>query len=379
MTYETSVGIPMVFEDIESLVHIYLQHITGSNSMFSRQDEKQPIVQHFLSHLIFWLYKDVYYDSAARYTTGTLSGPRSQETFEASRRTLERNIKKAVARKRAEAAANGTTTEYYDLIGRKEQRKQEISPVYHLANLDYKAVQQYGTSTRDLLIVDLLANKRINNSKVVGGQMIVDAYAEYFQYIQNGAQQEKADQWIEALIDLSNLESQMAPGFLYAVAKYAEDYNINPIPSKLMILFGMHVSSIKIADSIIKTPVCSRFLFDRMAYIAPFFQENSKDYEELFGRLLTLQWLVLGKNRINGEKLAIFERMPILYDCLGKVTPSDAAKYFKEKYNLFDVYNFAELADSSSWTSKLLKVYRDVVATLTTNSKSCSDHVPRSK
>lgn len=156
MRDESPLEIPEIFENIETMVFGYLKSVGMSMSMSNvfenPQTSTQPIVQHFLPHLIFWLYKDVYYETAERYTTGALSSNSITDNLEANRRTAERNIKKAVFRKRSDAEANKTTKEYYDLVGHKEQRSNEISPVYHLTKLDYKAVQEYSPSTRNLAI-----------------------------------------------------------------------------------------------------------------------------------------------------------------------------------------------------------------------------------
>ncbi len=369
MRDESPLEIPEIFENIETMVFGYLKSVGMSMSMSNvfenPQTSTQPIVQHFLPHLIFWLYKDVYYETAERYTTGALSSNSITDNLEANRRTAERNIKKAVFRKRSDAEANKTTKEYYDLVGHKEQRSNEISPVYHLTKLDYKAVQEYSPSTRNLKLVDLLANKRIGSSKAVSGQDIKDAYQDYYIYVRQGAKQEDATRWIEALLDLSSIESQLAPGFLYAVSKYADTNDLKRLSNALQLLLGINL--IPVGSN--QLPVESRFLYDRISYIEPILQQKFEDYRDLFYRLFLLQTCVLGKRKdIVGSKLTVLECMPKLYESLKSVSPVDAAKYFKQKYNLFDVYTFPELENSTTWTSKLLKIYRKVVTGLTANS-----------
>lgn len=360
------------WEEIGTSISDYLKSLGHFPVLTDSQIQDEPIVQHFLSHLIFWMYKDVYYETADRYTTGVLSSPYTTYNLEANRRTLERNIKRTVSRKRAEAAANRSTTEYYDLVGHKDLRTHEVSPSYHLSKLDYKAIQEYAPSTGQLKIVDLLANKKIGNSKAVSGQTIAEAYQEYYEYIQRGAKQEKAVLWLESLIDLSSLESQLAPGFLFAVAKYAEAHKIKRIPSTLGLLHGIIPIPCIGYCGTVQIPTHSRFLYDRMAYIEALTQQNftmDAVIIDIIEQLLFIQGLVLSERE---GSLTIFKYEPALHDRLLAVDPESAAEYFERTYNLFKIYNFEELSNPSFWTSKLLKVYRNVVTSLTSNGVSGS-------
>lgn len=357
--------IPSVFQTIEDIVIKYLYSLEGHNLQFNLPGPSEPLVEHFPAHIIFWLYKDVYGETIGRTTTGKIVHSQNPDIdTDSQRRTLDRNIKQAVTRKLAEASLTGGPTDYYECVAQKSKGEGDIAPVYHLTPLDYCAVKEYSPSTRTLSIIDLLINKNISSSKKVSNQAIIDAYREYYDYIQKGSSQSDPCLWINALIDLSSLESQTAPGFLYATAKYAVTNTFKDIPDNICILhsyipvYHLTLDARFIPDGRVE----SRFLYDRVNYIKSAFQCQARSpFSFLIMQLLSLQIRTLARGR---EKPIIFEKVPELHRHLTQVSYSDAAAYFRQKYNLFETYTFQELANQSSWTPALLKTYRKVAITL---------------
>lgn len=357
-------SIPTVFSPVERLVIDYFSSLEGFDFNF---DFPEPLIKHFPSHIIFWLYKEIYYERVSRTTTGQIIHSQYPDIdiidIDSPRRTLDRSIKRSVTRKIDEATLTGAPTDYYESVGKKSKGVNDIAPAYHLASLDYRAVKEYTPSTRKLSIIDILMNKEILSSKKVSNQAIIDAYREYYSYIQTGANEEEPSRWIENLIDLSSLESQTAPGFFYAVAKYVVTSGQKNISETVCSLHGY-------------MPVChltsngypffdgtsySRFLYDRVNYIGLTFQyQGVSNFYDLIMQLLSLQIRALARRK---KDFIIFEEIPELYERLVQISPSDAATYFKHKYNLFETYSFPELADQTSWTNSLLKTYRKVVTT----------------
>lgn len=358
-----------IFEQIEDAVVRDLNSLEGHVFQFDKPCGTD-IVDHFPAHIIFFLYKDVYYDLAERRTTGKIAQACYPNTVDPdnNRRTMDRNIKRAVKRKNEEAKERGGPNDYYQFVAEKSKQVGDISSRYHINALDAMALEEYGSSTRKLDIIDLLIWKNIKSSKAVSNQAIVDAYQQYYKYIRNAMKESDAQKWIESLLDLSNMESQVGISFFYAVAKYMERYSLKDVPDSLHILFSnvraFHKRKFEwVADGMVQ----SRFLYDRINCIEQLTGTNKEEMLHNIFRLLSLQIRTLRLPNTNpAMRLNIFDRVPGLYQLFEQITSTEAKDYFSQKYNLFEIYtSFSELSDSASWSSRLLKDFRKVAAFMT--------------
>ena len=318
------------------------------NTLFS----KNFTYDQFIAHVVFWIYKDFYIDNRPRKAISELN--KTQDIIEDStmdqdvyRRYINRGLNKACERKRQDAARLGTSTEYIELVAKKEKQAGEKSKIYHLAELDIPAIESYQSG--GLEIIHLLERGTIGDSKGgVSGEKIASAYREYLAYIKKGEQQSDSEAWIDALIDLSSLESQSCPTFLYAVAKYMSANEISHIPEPLALLCGL----MKTGNGGIQ----SRFLCNRIQNIPQFFQDDFTLFSAClqFESLLRLQRIVLFTAKTDSGIKKVFH-----------VITSDAAKsYFSAQYNLFSACS-ADEWDTTTWNPALVKAYRKVIRTLT--------------
>lgn len=79
------------------------------------------------------------------------------------RRNMNRTLAKACERKYQDAERLGTTTEYIDLVAKKEKLEGERSEIYHLSDLDVSGIESY--QANGLEIVHLLARGTMGDSK----------------------------------------------------------------------------------------------------------------------------------------------------------------------------------------------------------------------
>ena len=201
----------------------------------------------------------------------------------------------------------------------------------------------------------------------VKGRDISDAYREYFIYLKDNNIQKDDKDWVEALINLSSIESQSCPALLYAIAKYMQEHNTTRIPVEIRML-----------ATIIPTGnrggIESRFLHDRIRLIKLFFSDRDKVIQTVGGlfEFLKVQRIVLAiaKNDAEVNKL------------LSSASVTDARAYFTERYNLFSSCSFIEWGSEKEWSPRLIKKYRKVIEILTRNALNQDDvknDVPRSE
>ena len=158
----------------------------------------------FVAHLVFWIYKDFYIDNLPRKSFSALNQTKdivdnSTMDKETYRRYIDRGIEKVYKQKQQDAERLGTSTEYIDLVAKKEKQDGEKSEVYHLTEVDIPAIESYQAD--GLEIIHLLTRGTIVHSKGgVSGKKIASAYKEYLAYIEKGKQQTDSDAWINALI-----------------------------------------------------------------------------------------------------------------------------------------------------------------------------------
>lgn len=306
----------------------------------------------FIAHVVFWIYKDFYIDNRPRKSISELN--RTQDIIEDStmdpdvyRRYMNRGLNKAYERKQQDTARLGTSTEYIELVAKKEKQAGEKSKIYHLAEPDVPAIESYQSG--GLEIIHLLERGTMGNSKGgVSGEKIASAYSEYLAYIKKGEQQNDSEAWMDALIDLSSLESQSCPTFLYAVAKYVSANEVSHIPEPLALLCGL----MKTGNGGIQ----SRFLCNRIQNIPRFFQDDFTLFSPClqFENLLRLQRMVLFTAKINSDIKKVFH----------EITNDAAKSYFSAQYNLFSACS-ADEWDTTTWNPALVKAYRKVIRTLT--------------
>lgn len=309
----------------------------------------------FIAHMVFILYKHFYLDQLSRHPFSGLDKMKAMDDDagvdkDVHRRNMNRALAKACERKYQDAERLGTTTEYIDLVAKKEKLEGERSEIYHLSDPDVSGIESY--QANGLEIVHLLARGTMGDSKGgVTGKKIACAYKEYLSYVKKGAQQKDSDKWINALLDLSSLESQSCPSFLYAVAEYMSSQNITHIPKDLSLLCGVFSMGIN-------GGVESRFLCNRIPNISRFFQSGPAHAKAAvqYYSLLSIQHGVF-------VNLQTDDKVRWLVSQIG----CDHAKaFFSRHYNLFTVCT-RDTWNSTTWSPKLVKAYRKVICELTYN------------
>lgn len=251
-----------------------------------------------------------------------------------------------------EARRKNYNPEYRERVMMKAKEAGESFGAYHINNIDRIAIENYSPKRLGQLpIVTMLADGRFAISKAGSTKKdISEAYKDYWYYVEAGREQEDPMDWIESLIDLSNLESQCPPGFLYAVAKAMDEKYVTKIPVELPILF----SDVQVTAN--GPLIESRFQYDRNRCIDDFLLGSPRSRYELmqyFSSLLKIQAPL------------IQNPLPEWDEILKTISIEDAKDYFMERYNLFESCNFPELKEGEVWTSRLVKKFRTVVAELT--------------
>lgn len=300
-------------------------------------------LEQFITHIIFFLYKEYYKEHAIRRSYG--EHYQIQENADnPERRSLNRSMQSMYERKvKDEARLRNYNPIYRDKVMTKENSKSPRG-TYLLNNTDFMAIENYSPSLGHLSILPMLEDGRMVVSKKASGKNISAAYKEYMEYIQSGADESDPEKWIERLIDLSDLESQCAPSFLYAVSIQLVRTGKDKIPKELALLCG-HNDGIE-----------SRFLYDRIRCIDFFFsdsQHGMQDLCEYFMNLLEIQRFLL---RETGD---IWDHL------LQAISVEDAKRYFEKRYDLFDALIFPALRKETTWPPNHVKLYRKVVAYFT--------------
>ena len=339
------------FEKLEEIVRGYmLEAILAWKQIHSWTDDDVMTTGQFVAHIVFLLYKDYYLEHAQQKRFGEhYTSQNIKEDADSPRRSFDRAMSAMHERKEQDIERLGHRADYINRVTSKEKRGTEVSGNYHYSDIDAKAISEYSLSLQRNRLVSLLSSGRIVDSKEVRGRDISYAYYEYVKSVHDASQAKSSREWIENLLDISNLESQCAPAFLYSVAKYMNDKNEEKIPPQIGILYSLVLIS---AD----TAVESRFLHNRNSLIEKFFDEKQVDAVTQRIRLLLLFQTYICANA--GRSLKV-------QSILKRLSTDDAKKYFEEKYNLFEDYSFGELQKEDSWNPKLVKKYRYVVGELT--------------
>lgn len=338
----------MGFQTLERSVKERIYNMEPGFSFQAPISEEQ-----FIAHIIFFLYKNHYIDALSRKRYGE-HYPQDDSADSNNRRTFDRAMKDMESRKREdEARRKNYNPKYRERVMMKAKEAGESFSAYHVNNIDRMAIENYSPKRLgQLQIVTMLADGRFADPKARGSTKkdICEAYKDYWYYVEAGREQEDPTNWIESLIDLSNLESQCPPGFLYAVAKTMDEKHVTKIPEELHILFR--------DERIIENGslVESRFLYDRNRCISSFLLGTRQSCEKLkqyFHSLLKIQAPLI-QNPLPGWD-----------EILETISIEDAEDYFMKRYNLFESCSFPELKEGEVWTSSLVKRFRTVVAELT--------------
>ena len=339
--------------------------------------------EQFIDHMVFWVYKDYYMDSLPRKRMSELDiiskiPIDSDLDPDVIRKKLNRAIERMLERKHEDAKRLGYTTEYIDLVAKKEKRKGEKSKIYHLTDLDVKGISNYFQSASK--VIQILEDGAVARSELgINGEDISDAYKQYLYLLRDENSFQDSRSWVESLINLSSIEAELFPAFLYEVAKYMEDQSKIAIPQALSILCSK-VSSFYDAG----WKGQSMFIHDRNRSIERFWggRDASLSAEIQFYSLTKIQTLVRIKSRSDSA----------MKELLSQIDTEDARAYFSERYNLFSDCALSEWDKPKSWPSSLGKKYRKSVEVLTNQGfvrsvqlnaknrrKSKSKDVPRSE
>ena len=320
-----------------------------------------PITQEeFVNHILFLLYKDYYIENQPRYSVGKFG---DDPGF---KRQFGRGMTAMLKRQQEDNERLGIPgNPYLNCVSQKSKLGNEVSASYHVNASDLAAVMSYPRNTSNREIVKILSSGRAASSKNgAPNAEIYRAYQEYCQMYHKKAQQTDPVEWMDAFMDLANLEVQVFPGFLYAVAKYMGTAGIKKVPEHLMMLCSY--------VSIGKIHVQSRFLHSRNAWIHLFFSESYNQminkFEPIF-RLHAETYCSLGSNRY-------------VQGLLAQISPSEARAYLSRHYNLFEDYYFPEIADGKAWNPQITRAFRRVTAVLSENGNQYSKNqtsVPRSE
>lgn len=311
--------------------------------------------EQMISHLIFWVYKDYYIDTLPRKSIGESNLFRRVtaghiEDPETLRRKFDRAMKAMITRVQTDSERLGTSAEYIDLVATKDKMPGDRSKIYHLTDYDIKAVENYFQS--GLRIIQILENGAVAQSaNGITGEEISNAYREYFTYLQGENDTTDSKDWILALLNVSSIESNLGPSFLYAVAKYMDEHDERDVPDEIDILMKMVP-----IGSLGTGRVQSMFLHDRNRSIERFFR-NVKDNRA--SQLVELQFYTLLE--IQAFVRHVAKNDPETKELLSHISPNDAKDYFKEHYDLFADSNFVEWKSPDNWSPSLVKRYRSVV------------------
>ncbi len=326
--------------------------------------------EQFVNHLVFWIYKDYYTDNRmSRKNFGRLSKVEemkedSSEDLDLYQRKWNLSMKAMEKRKRDDIKRLGLSEEYINKVMRKEKLSGERSEIYHLTDLDSEGINSYHKDN-DLKIIRLLSRGTMARSKMgVKGRDISDAYRKYFTYLKDNNIQKEDKDWIEALINLSSIESQSCPALLYAIAKYMQEHNTTRIPLEISML----ATTIPTGE---KGRLDSRFLHDRTRLIKLFFRDSDKVNQTVIGliELLKIQRAVL--TIVKGDRG--------MDKLLSSASVNDARIYFTERYNLFSSCSFIEWGSEKEWSPRLIKKYRKVIEVLTEDGHKRSVQVDNEK
>lgn len=309
----------------------------------------------FINHILFLVYKDYYTASLPRNsfrdwerTAQIRSNP--NEDPDVYRRKMNRALKSMLIRKEQDTKRLNTRADYIEQISHKTQIGHDKAESYHLTEIDIDAIESY--STEGLKLLDLLKKGTISSSKSgVSGEKIAEAYRQYLHYIQKAELQTDSNAWIKSLIELSYIETNCLPAFLYAVAKYMDAKQVSLIPKFLPVL----CSCISFIQGMPAYGIESRFLHNRIKNIERFFDPK----EELivsrqFYLLLLMQYRVLDAAKDDSQ----------IFRYLSEISPGIAKGYFEEHYNLFSDCKCDDW-NVTPWSPSLIKSYRRVVGELT--------------
>lgn len=317
-------------------------------------------LEEFVSHIFFLLYKDYYIDNMPRHSIGTYG---DDPGF---KRQFGRGIVAMAERQREDNKRLGIPKNpYLDRVLEKSKRESNVSASYQVNASDLSAIMSYPRNTSNLELVPIMSSGRIVSSKNgTSNAEIYRAYQEYCATYHRKAGSSNCSEWMDAFVDLANLEAKLFPGFLYAVAKYIGTAGIKKVPKHLMILCGqmpIRTGSFQ-----------SRFLHHRNAWIPMFF---SKSFDELADVFLPLFQLHM-------DTYLPMQNDNLVKSLLSQISIAEAKEYLEKHYNLFDDCYFPETADGKAWDPKITKALRKVAAVLTEAgyqySKSQTS-VPRSK
>ena len=297
----------------------------------------------FVSHILFLLYKDYYIEHMPRHSIGTYG---DDPGF---KRQFSRGIVAMAKRQQEDNDRLGIPDNpYLDHVLEKRKQKENVSASYQVNASDLPAIMSYPRNTSNLELVPILSSGRIVSSKNgTKNSQIYHAYGEYCTTYHEKAGSSNCSEWMDAFVDLANLEVKMFPGFLYAVAKYIGTAGVKKVPEPLIML----CSQMPIGIGYIQ----SRFLHHRNAWIPMFFSKSRNELAEEF-------WPIFYLHTVTYSSLGRDSQVQKL---LPQVSSYEAKEYFEKYYNLFEDCYFPEIASGKAWDPKITKALRKVAAVLT--------------
>ena len=321
----------------------------------------------FISHVLFWAYKSVYTDNARRKSFAEHTGLKLKTVdanghyinnidYERDNQKYRRALLNAAKRKEEDSRRNGTQADYFKDLLTKEKLGKEPRSSYHYSNLVKITLDLLNPQT-GLQLLSLLRDGRIPNSKKVSSYDIEDANIEYYRYLtEAGSRKLDSTVWIENLINLSSVESQMLPSLLFEIACFMEINNLSFIPREMDVLYSLF--PVSPSGGIVE----SRFLGVRNKLVPILFQNDRLSFEayNYIQQLLLLQYSVLEQFR--KETLGSLEA----------IKTDEAKRFFEKRYNLFEACP-SSMGKVEIWSSSLVKRYRYVVETLTITEKGTAN------
>jgi len=361
-------------------------------------------IEEFVDNIIFLLFRDCYLQKIERMRYGKYyEAIGSNLDFETSKVSFRRAINAMYKRKEEDAERLGLGLDYQKEIST-PTKEGNLRAFHHVSIPDGKGISSYSTSLRDLDIVSLLKNGRILDTANIHKDKIANAYKDVFVHLEKSSKLENHQEWINALIDFSFLESSCAPVFLYAVAKYMNEnhekdislFLVKNLFSQLVIpeeilpkMFAMLCPQVmlKFCPSVVEQlnnepfglrltlfhkmaeswysevrhfPIQSRFLHNRVNCIDLFFGNEAQiqNSDLTFSCLLITHGFTFFSIHFDDRIMEIMEEL-----CTTSI--DDAYNYFYERYNLFVDFQGLGFEKPEIWTNQFVRIFRDVVKTLT--------------
>ncbi len=196
-----------------------------------------------------------------------------------------------------------------------------------------------------LLIVRLFSNGAI--AKTATKKEISAAYRDFQKHIQQAGKEQDSTKWLVNLYDLSSLENNTAPYFIYSVSDYMEQHQLTNVPATLMSLCGL-------VQLFPNMKVQARMLHKRHKLI-PFFYSNEADI--IFLQLIHLL-------ELQGYMHAVSQSTNGLEDLATTVDDKCLADYFRQHYNLFSAFQFHDLSPEKGFSASQVKKMRLAYKTL---------------